>query len=1497
MKYQYRIQLRNDDYREDFLLKKDDIELKLGTTSDCKLRIDRESVKEDFYIQLIYKNNSWYIECSQNICIVDAGEHKNNLELQNGINVQLKYSDSDELLYDMFYEVYLENSIPKYDSFVRLSSDRDIIVGDIQSADLSLHGDFVEKDNVVLSYVNGALSIKSFMSNFDVCVNDKSAYNGMDISSKSFITIAGCTLYFDTNKIFFDSSFISSETMEVNPVIKNKNFNYPMFVRNTRKKIQVNTEEIPVLDPPTKPTKPELNIVTSLMPTLAMFALTVVLRGFMSDSGGSFVIFSICSMGLGVVTSVLSIFMSRRGYRKELAKRKEDYSMYSRRKEEEIIKLRNEELENLRETYYSTEDDIIHFKDFDAKLFDRIPEDDDFLDVYLGTGRVKSERQIDYKRQETMDVEDNICQIPFNLATQYKYIENAPIVAKLKEANAIGIVGDNANNNIILENIIIDLMARQYYGDVNLYLLLDHSEIDTFSWIRLLPYFNNSLGFRNIVSDNDSKNYIFEYLYKELNFREGTECDAPWNVILIKDEHGIKSHPISKYIEKASSLNTVFVFFEEKEELLPLYCSQIIRVNSNCEGEVFYTDDKTEVSRFRFIQVNDAAKNMLMNRIAPIECEEISLEGSLRKSISLFELLDIYAPEDLDLQARWEETKIYESMAVPLGVNVKDEIVYLNLHEKFHGPHGLVAGTTGSGKSEILQSYILGAASLFQPTEIGFLIIDFKGGGMVNQFKDLPHLLGAITNIDGKAIDRSLKSIKAELLKRQEYFSKADVNHIDKYIKLYKEGKVTEALPHLVIIVDEFAELKAEQPEFMKELISAARIGRSLGVHLILATQKPAGQVDDQIWSNSKFKLCLKVQTPEDSNEVLKSPLAAEIKEPGRAYLQVGNNEIFELFQSGFSGAPEKTDKNAKKFKISEVDFNGNKQICYERKPAKALSNVTQLDALVKYISDYCNKNRIETLDEICLPALKTNILCPNQCGEKTIDMLCPIGIYDDPDHQYQGIASIETGNQNTFIIGSSQYGKTNLLMTIIRNLTSIYTPDEVNLYVLDFGSMVLKNFENLNHIGGVVVASEDERVKNLFKYLYEQVEYRREKLLSVGVSSFSSYKEAGYTDLPQIIVLVDNLTALRELYFENEDELLPLTREGLSVGISFVVANVGTAQIGYRYLANFASKIALFSNDETEYSNLFGRNRIVPDEIPGRSILEIDKEVYECQTFIAFEGEKEIDRIASMRDFISRRNDENNGMKAIQIPEIPDLLSSDYIEKNYSVIKDHRLILGLDYDSVSPAFVDLMKHNILSICGREKSGKANAIMYIIKAFAGLSDNSQIEVFDNYKKKLESSANYDGVTYHFTTDDVVDAIKDLEHELEFRYNALVSGVDYDESYRVIIINNEDAINIISNDMDAMDAIKMINGKFKMLNAFIVLSQIPNSPIQYGAPELLRYIKETPNMLFFDELDNCKPFDVPLSIVRNKGKKIQIGDGFHIAGNEINRIKTPYSMLS
>lgn len=477
------------------------------------------------------------------------------------------------------------------------------------------------------------------------------------------------------------------------------------------------------------------------------------------------------------------------------------------------------------------------------------------------------------------------------------------------------------------------------------------------------------------------------------------------------------------------------MFFGQTRADIPVGCDYVVQLSGGYRGVLINAAEKSKTVPFVSSQISDTLAVRIVRTLAPVCTDEVSLEGELIKNISMFKMLNILSVEDLDLKARWSASKVTKSMAAPVGVS-KTGIVMLDLHDKAHGPHGLVAGTTGSGKSEILQTYILSMATLYHPYEAAFVIIDFKGGGMVNQFAQLPHLLGAITNIDGNAINRSLKSIKAELQKRQKYFAQADVNHIDKYIRKYKAGEVSEPLPHLIIIVDEFAELKAEQPEFMKELISAARIGRSLGVHLILATQKPAGQVNEQIWSNSRFKLCLKVQSKEDSNEVLKSPLAAEIKEPGRAYLQVGNNEIFELFQSAYSGVPEREDEGTgKAFTIYEVPDGGKKVPVYVKKKNKGQEGMNnQLEAIVSYVSEYFRSIQIPQLPDICLPPLRECIEFPPVSKEavqeqkKEVGFYAWIGVYDDPDHQNQDQYAVNLSAANMIIIGSAQTGKTTIL-------------------------------------------------------------------------------------------------------------------------------------------------------------------------------------------------------------------------------------------------------------------------------------------------------------------------------------------------------------------------------------------------------------------------------------------------------------------------------------
>ena len=1144
---------------------------------------------------------------------------------------------------------------------------------------------------------------------------------------------------------------------------------------------------------------------------------------------------------------------------------------------------------------------------FSPDLFDRTPQDEDFLCVRLGSGPIESARQVNYKKQEKLEIEDDLSLLPEQTASFYKELQNAPVICDLKNVNAVGITGEEADRFELLKLIVTDVALRHFAADVKLFFVAEKEHAGRMHLFRFLPgAYCVQTDTRGIVTDDESKTLIFEYLYKELTMRAQEKRSYPHLLIFFYDEYGYKKHPISQFTEKGKDLGVTFLFFGQTRADIPVGCDYVVQLSGGYRGVLINAAEKSKTVPFVSSQISDTLAVRIVRTLAPVCTDEVSLEGELIKNISMFKMLNILSVEDLDLKARWSASKVTKSMAAPVGVS-KTGIVMLDLHDKAHGPHGLVAGTTGSGKSEILQTYILSMATLYHPYEAAFVIIDFKGGGMVNQFAQLPHLLGAITNIDGNAINRSLKSIKAELQKRQKYFAQADVNHIDKYIRKYKAGEVSEPLPHLIIIVDEFAELKAEQPEFMKELISAARIGRSLGVHLILATQKPAGQVNEQIWSNSRFKLCLKVQSKEDSNEVLKSPLAAEIKEPGRAYLQVGNNEIFELFQSAYSGVPEREDEGTgKAFTIYEVPDGGKKVPVYVKKKNKGQEGMNnQLGAIVSYVSEYFRSIQIPQLPDICLPPLRECIEFPPVSKEavqeqkKEVGFYAWIGVYDDPDHQNQDQYAVNLSAANMIIIGSAQTGKTTILQNVIRSLSEQYTPDEVAIYIIDFASMVLKNFETLNHVGGVVSSSEDEKLKNLFKMLWEEMETRKEKLLSVGVSSFVAYKEAGRTDMKQIVLIIDNLTALKELYFQDDDELLNLCREGITVGISIVIANAQTAGIGYKYLSSFSNRIALFCNDGNEYSAIFEHCNRRLEHLPGRCFAEVDKQILECQAYLPFAGEKEFERAEAIRGYIEKRNGECTEV-ARKIPLIPPVLSMNYMAQQFgNMMRGHfDLAAGLNYEDVMPYMLRMSSIGVLAVVGREGSGRYNWIKYVADMLELMyPGRSKVYISDGIGKKLASMKEKRNVVrYSMIAEDIVSYLKEIEEELQSRYELLAKGIESDPAeadYMLLIIDNPDAIEQISNSKEALASYKNIIGRYRNMNVGVIISAIENAPIPYSAPEVIKGIRDGRHLMYFGDISELKIYDMPLAVTRKFKKPIETGDGYYIKENECIKLKTPF----
>lgn len=1485
----YRVTLSSNTVYKEIELASDLQQVKVGTGVDCDIRLR----KELFFgqIELVFAKNGedWTVSCSDNMYLTVGDIRKlMSKKLVHGDVLEIKYQESDNLVFTMEFLIDFDDGKKKYERTIAVSGVNSLTIGTAQNCNIVIGGEYVKNDMLVLSRRADGFAVDIRNTTYGVYINGKKAKTGDVIKNSDFFSVSDYFFYCKSNVIrteIRNDMRINALTYQDNP----SNPLYPMFKRNTRVKVVVNDEKIEILDPPAKPQKPKNNIISSLLPSIIMIVAGLAMS-FVSP-------FMLISSGLGIVTAVVGLVQSKKDFKNNAAARIEKYNNYIANKRSDIEACRAEEQKTLEEIYIPQQQEQTRLQSFSSDLFDRTKDDEDFLCVRLGSGDIEAKCEINYKKQEKLEIEDELQKLPEELCNEYKNLHGAPIVCDLKIANAIGITGSETFRFEIMKNTVIDIAARQYFSDVNMFFVADKAHSQKIHWLRMLPHvFNENIGIRNIICNDESKNIVFEYLYKELTVREQQKSFDKQLIIFLYDEYGFHSHPLSKFVDKACDIGVTFIFFGDSRADISTGCKFLVEEQKNQTALLVDTDDRATATTFSYPKITDAQAAGIVNLLAPVYTEEISLESTLTKNISMFELLNIIAVDDIDLKKRWANSQVYKSMSAPIGVS-KTGVISLDLHDKAHGPHGLVAGTTGSGKSEILQTYILAMSTLFHPYEVGFVIIDFKGGGMVNQFRDLPHLLGAITNIDGKAINRSLKSIKAELQKRQRLFADADVNHIDKYIRKYKSGEVSTPLPHLIIIVDEFAELKAEQPEFMKELISAARIGRSLGVHLILATQKPSGQVNEQIWSNSRFKLCLKVQSQEDSNEVLKSPLAAEIKEPGRAYLQVGNNEIFELFQSAYSGASEKADdSNVKEFTIYNLNDSGRRVPVFQQKKQKSGENsATQLDAIVKYVSDYCHDINLTKLPDICLPPLPDILLQPNSLnGNKA---LVSIGLFDDPDNQIQAPAYVDFQNKNTLIIGSSQFGKTNLLQTVIKSISTQTSPKESVFYILDFGSMVLKNFEKLNHVGGVVTSSEDEKLKNLFKLLLEEVRIRKEKLLSVGVSSFASYIEAGYTDLPHIYLIVDNITALRELYLSDDDELLSISREGISVGISTIVTNNQTSGIGYRYLSNFANKIAFYCNDSAEYTSVFDHVSVKPDEKIGRCVLEIDKNLFECQTYLAFEGKKEIERVQHVRSFIENVNGMYRDIRAKQIPYIPSLLDVKTMQIVYNTAPHGYLLpIGLAYDTVKPYILNLNSIGILGIAGKEGFGHKNFVSLIIKSLMSKCMNdAEIVIFDDITRKY---AEYkDSISYYsLDASSVSIVIEQWFMELKKRYDYMLLGDanSSDNKLLVMIVQNNDVANAIQSDIETLDKFNEILTRYINMGVCFIFANYPNTSISYDAPDAIRTIRQKQHVICLDDLQNVKCIDPPYEAIKQYKKPISVGDGYYVNGNDIIKLKLIFS---
>lgn len=1134
----------------------------------------------------------------------------------------------------------------------------------------------------------------------------------------------------------------------------------------------IEVKNVQIDSPPSSQIQQEMPFWLTLGTSLTMFASSGVMiyNMVMRLNSGAKLNQLIPQMVMCFSMLVGGVIMPRvmKAYQKRKAKKREKerhvkYKAYLDKKENEIQVALLQQAQVLKENNLSINDCINVIMNKNRRLWSRELVDEDFLRVRLGIGEMDSFVRVSAPQERFTLDEDDLQKMVFEVDKKSKKLANVPITVNLADQSVISFIINCSYRQDYMNSILTQILAFHSALDLKIILFTNKNNESKWEYLKFLPHcFSDDKEKRFFATTQDEAKEIAMYLDEEYKMKQAMasggdddladpsakfkkyKSSVPYYLIIVDDYKIVKDISLIQSIQN-NKVNVGFslLVISDSMKNLPNKCEKFIQIGEK-DGCIL---EKKLSSQSQVIFTTEYKKDIDMNSLS-VKLSNIPLLTkdalmSLPTSLSFLEMYRVAKIEQLNILSRWQNNTPVSSLTTPIGVHSNGEIFKLDLHEKFHGPHGLIAGTTGSGKSEFIITYVLSMCVNYHPYEVQFVLIDYKGGGLAGAFENketgvkVPHLVGTITNLDTAEMNRTLVSISSELKRRQRKFNevkdKLEESTMDiyKYQKFYREGLIDEPMAHLFIISDEFAELKSQQPEFLNELVSTARIGRSLGVHLILATQKPSGVVNDQIWSNSKFKVCLKVQSRSDSMEMLKRPEAASIRDAGRFYLQVGYDDYFEIGQSGWGGAKYvPTDRIIKKVddSINYINNTGTiiKSVNDVVKKETSEDLGEQLTNIVKYIYNLSEKENIVTrkmwLDKIP-DYLLINDIKTKYNYKPTPYVISPvIGEYDFPAAQSQGILTLPL-NENTLIYGKGGSGKENLISTILWSSCVEHTPEEVNFYVIDCGAETLKMFQKMPHIGEVMNQDEGSKVIDTFNMIADEIA-RRKEAYSDYAGSYENYCENSGNRDPLIVTIINNYEIFTETFGKLADQIQTLYRDGVKYGVTFIISCIAANAIRGKMIQSFSGRVVLQMPKAEDYRSILSCPKgLIPSESFGRGLIEMNGGFFEFQTA----NLADVKQMNNVIKEAAKKMNEAYTTRARKTPTVPDIVTLDSFAE--SEISLNSFPIGYDLVKKMVYGYNISNYRFHSIVSEDIGARFDFVKSFIKQMKKVA-NVNIRIID-----------------------------------------------------------------------------------------------------------------------------------------------------------------------
>ena len=1352
---------------------------------------DNKSDVEKKLINIEGKNGKWKILTNNNVKVIDPDAidiSKNGIRLKSKDHFEVESAILKEYFtygvflgsIENFYIVYCSPDYEHYSYHLEIKNNIDIaevFIGKSNKSEIRYNNILISDIHCKIFKKNKDWYIENYDKKFGTFVNSELVYENIKkLNNGDIIYILGLNIVIIGNSIYINNPLNSvkvdytffkdyksnkdvitiEEGVNSEPLYDESEY----FFRIPRLKKSITKEKVKIDPPPHKQRNDEMPLILVLGSSFSMGGLmifstinTMINSNSNSNKVSIYKIIYIIIMLISIIfIPLLTTRWDRKRKEKYEKKRQEKYKTYIESKIKEVNQIMDNQRNILLSNYVTSNECKEIIMNRKQQLWYRSVDDYDFLDIRLGIGDIPLDIDMAYPEQGFSMEDDSLVDI-LNRLTQLSHIlKDAPISFSFAKNNVSAIIYDDFNVlNNFMKSIITQLVTFQSYEDLKLVFLLKEDKNNEWSYVKKLPHiWNNSMKELRFFGDNvrdidEISKYLEEEYRNRVNDSSDKKENVPYYLIITDDYKMIKN---INFIDKITKSNTNIGFgllcLGENLSGCASQTKVFIKLDQE-DGIVIENEINNDtVKEFKIDKIDDNNIEKVFKKLSNIPIKAtFSNKEVVSNNYTFLEMFDVGLIEQLNILERWKKNDTTISLSAPIGIDNSGRKINLDIHEKYHGPHGLIAGSTGSGKSEFIITYILSLAVNYHPDDLAFVLIDYKGGGLAGAFQkknmELPHLVGTITNIDKVGLNRSLASIKSELSRRQIVFNEArdktEESTIDiyKYQKLYHDGIVSEPIPHLLIICDEFAELKQQQSNFMDELISVARIGRSLGVHLILATQKPSGIVNEEIRSNSKFSICLKVQTKELSRDVIGTPDAANLKEQGQFYLKVGNDEYYNMGYSGYSGAQYIPSDIIVKKVDKSVEFISNIGSTTKRIDDRVIKQQSvegeQITGILKYLNKLAKDEKIKSrrlwLDNIPENIYIDKIREKYNVIDNKNEMLPVIGEYDAPQIQQQFVAKLDlSSNGNTIIYGNAESGKETLINTICYDLMKHHTPDEVYIYIFDFGSESLKILKDAPHVGDVIFSNENEKVERFFNMIQKEIKNRK-TILAEYNGNYKLYLEKNSNPLPMIIIIINNYAIFQELYDKYEETLMAIVRDCSRWGITFIYTVSSGNDIRYRMGQNFKQKVVLRMNNDEDYKSLLNNpENVRPSNLFGRGLINVDGKVYEYQVAKMCDAE---DYNSFIKETIDELNKKYTINRAETIQVMPEFISLKDIKCDN--IDESNVPIGISKNNLKTITYNFKKDLITIILSKNLNDVLDYTNVLLNEIESI-DDINIDIFD-----------------------------------------------------------------------------------------------------------------------------------------------------------------------